>query len=210
MTTTDLVPVFTGTLAGQATPLCNARDLHAFLKSEQEFANWIKFRIGCGFTEGEDYLINLSNRSDGRAGRQRIDYHLTLDMAKHIALMERNEQGHQVRRYFIACEKKSRQAAPTLPVPVSDLDRQKRSRINRRALELSHRAYETYREQMLRDHLIANGMRTIEEWLPPKLAADIAGAAETIAALCDLHSKMIRQAAAGIDSMTGIEQAPGT
>jgi len=85
MTTTDLVPVFTGTLAGQNTPLCNARDLHAFLQSEQEFANWIKFRIECGFTEGEDYLITLSNRSDGRAGRRRTDYHLTLDMAKHIA-----------------------------------------------------------------------------------------------------------------------------
>ena len=86
MTTTDLVPVFTGTLAGQNTPLCNARDLHAFLQSEQEFANWIKFRIECGFTEGEDYLITLSNRSDGRAGRRRTDYHLTLDMAKHIAI----------------------------------------------------------------------------------------------------------------------------
>ncbi len=45
MTTTDLVPAFTGTFAGQHTPLCNARDLRTFLAEGRDFATWIKERI---------------------------------------------------------------------------------------------------------------------------------------------------------------------
>lgn len=211
MTTTDLVPVFTGTLAGQDTPLCNARDLHAFLQSEQEFANWIKFRIECGFTEGEDYLITLSNRSDGRAGRRRTDYHLTLEMAKHIALMERNEQGHQVRRYFIAMEKQARQQAtpPALPAPETELDRQTRSRINRRAFELSHRAYETYCNQMMNCHLIMRGLVEIERWIPPQLSAELIDDAMSLAKITDTYGRLIRKQAAHLASMAGLEQPPG-
>lgn len=113
MTTTALVPVFTGTLQDQPIQLCNARDLHAALQSGQEFANWIKNRIEqYGFIDGEDYLINLSNRADGRGGKRRTDYHLTLDMAKELAMVENNERGRQVRRYFIAIEKATHTTQP--------------------------------------------------------------------------------------------------
>lgn len=114
MNSTALVPVFTGELAGQPTPLCNARDLHAFLQVGRDFSNWIKDRIDNGrFIEGEDYSPNLANRSDGRAGKRRTDYHLTIDTAKHLSLLENNAIGDQVRRYFIAIEKKAK--APASP-----------------------------------------------------------------------------------------------
>ena len=37
----------------------NARELHSFLESKQEFAHWIKNRIAkYGFIEGEDFTID--------------------------------------------------------------------------------------------------------------------------------------------------------
>ena len=54
-----LIPTFAGTLAGQEQQLVNARELHAFLESKQEFAHWIGKRIEkYGFVEGSDYLID--------------------------------------------------------------------------------------------------------------------------------------------------------
>jgi anti-repressor protein len=107
MTSHDLVPVFTGTLQDQSTQLCNARDLHAFLAVGDRFDQWIRRRIEeYGFTDGEDFCTNLCKTG----GRPSTDYHLTLDMAKELAMIENNEQGRVVRKYFIACEKKSQQA----------------------------------------------------------------------------------------------------
>ena len=122
MTSNNLVPVFTGTLQDQSTQLCNARDLHAFLAVGRDFTSWIKERIAeYGFTDGEDFSPVLG-KSTG--GRKRTDYHLTLDMAKELAMIENNDQGRAVRKYFIACEKKARQpdlqknqANATLPPP---------------------------------------------------------------------------------------------
>lgn len=105
-----LIPVFTGELIEQTTQYCNARDLHASLQVGRDFSNWIKDRIEqYGFVEGEDYSPNLANRSDGKPGKRRLDYHLTLDMAKELAMIENNEIGRQVRRYFIQAEKELRQ-----------------------------------------------------------------------------------------------------
>ena len=80
----------------------NARDLWTGLESKQQFADWIKARLE-GFSEGPDYLIHKSmNNPEG--GRPVIDYHLTLDTAKHIAMMERSDKGREVRAYFIQVE----------------------------------------------------------------------------------------------------------
>lgn len=89
--------------------LVNARELHQFLNSKQEFANWIRNRIEkYSFEEGKDFLIILS-KSQG--GRPSIDYGLTLDMAKELGMVENNEKGRQARRYFIAMEKKAKAKA---------------------------------------------------------------------------------------------------
>lgn len=108
----QLIPTFTGTLAGETQALVNARDLHTVLGSKQDFSNWIKIRIeSCGFIENEEYSINLSNRPFG-VGKPRKDYHLSVDMAKELALVENNEQGKKARRYFIDMEKVARQEIP--------------------------------------------------------------------------------------------------
>ncbi|MGT6173495.1 antA/AntB antirepressor family protein [Escherichia coli] len=113
--TSQLIPVFNGTIANETTLLVNARDLHTFLGVGKRFASWITERIAeYGFVENQDYILVSPNREiKGRGGDRRSkDYHLTLDTAKETAMVERNEKGRQIRRYFIECEKKLRSMQP--------------------------------------------------------------------------------------------------
>ncbi|EOX4334774.1 antA/AntB antirepressor family protein [Escherichia coli] len=112
--TSQLIPVFNGSISNQAALLCNARNLHAFLGVGKRFASWITERIAeYGFVENQDYMIASQIReAKGRGGHNRKDYHLTLDTAKELAMVERNEKGRQIRRYFIECEKKLRSMQP--------------------------------------------------------------------------------------------------
>lgn len=108
--TTQLIPVFNGTVSNETILLCNARDLHAFLEVGKRFATWITERISeYEFVENQDFLIISQNREKIGRGRPAKDYHLTLDTAKELAMVERNEKGRQIRRYFIECEKKLQQ-----------------------------------------------------------------------------------------------------
>ena len=89
----------------------NARDLHGFLESGKDFSNWIKDRVeSYGFSENSDFVCSPNLASDGRGGQNRIDYHLSLDMAKEISMVERNAKGKEARQYFISCEKQAKEA----------------------------------------------------------------------------------------------------
>lgn len=89
--------------------LVDARLLHQQLKVKVRFNDWIKRRVEeFGFEMGKDYYSNLSNAPSIWFGRTREDYHLTMDMAKELSMLERNEVGRNVRRYFIAVEKEAR------------------------------------------------------------------------------------------------------
>ncbi|EEQ7665139.1 antA/AntB antirepressor family protein [Escherichia coli] len=110
--TTQLIPVFEGTISNEPTLLVNARDLHGFLEVGKDFSNWIRARLNeYGFVENLDYILFSPNLAK-TPGRRRKDYHLTLDTAKELAMVERNEKGRQIRRYFIECEKKLRNIQP--------------------------------------------------------------------------------------------------
>ncbi|HBC3033079.1 TPA: antA/AntB antirepressor family protein [Escherichia coli O146] len=116
----QLIPVFNGTIANETTLFCNARDLHAFLEVGKDFSTWIRIRISeYEFTENQDFILlpKTGEQRKGRGGYNRKDYHLTLDTAKELAMVERNEKGRQIRRYFIECEKKLRQSL--LPAPMN-------------------------------------------------------------------------------------------
>lgn len=83
----------------------NARALHAFLGSKRDFSTWIKDRIkSYDFTEGIDYVSfpEIVEREIGATTR--IEYALTIGMAKELSMVEGNEKGKQARKYFIACE----------------------------------------------------------------------------------------------------------
>lgn len=56
---------FPAMIENNANQAVNGRDLHTFLESKQEFANWMKDRIKrYGFVKNEDFhgLIKLSKR----------------------------------------------------------------------------------------------------------------------------------------------------
>ena len=90
----------------------SARLLWQFLEVGTEFARWMTRRIEeYGFQENADFSSILT---ESTGGRQASDYVLTLDMAKELSMVERNDKGQQARRYFIACEKMLREAV-TLP-----------------------------------------------------------------------------------------------
>lgn len=104
---TELIKITTNESGSQ---VVSARELHEFLESKQEFANWIKNRIDkYGFVENQDFEVfdNFINNPNG--GRPLKEYALTLDTAKELAMVEGNEKGRQARRYFIECEKKLRE-----------------------------------------------------------------------------------------------------
>ncbi|MCI3908828.1 antA/AntB antirepressor family protein [Pseudomonas viridiflava] len=103
-----LVPVFHGDIDSRPQQLCDARHLHAFLGVGRFFSTWIKERVEqYGFVEGEDFLPVLAKSTGGRPCQE---YHLTLDMAKELAMVENNDQGRQVRRYFITMEREARES----------------------------------------------------------------------------------------------------
>lgn len=105
----DLITISMTHIGGESIQSVNARDLHAFLGVGKIFGAWVTDRIEQGgFTEQIDYVVCFPNlESDaGRGGNNKKDYFLSLDTAKHLAMMERNEKGKQARQYFIDCEKR--------------------------------------------------------------------------------------------------------
>jgi phage anti-repressor protein len=102
----ELIPVFTGTIAGVPAQLVDARTLHAFLEVGKVFATWMTDRIKqYDFLENQDFIAISQNREIGK-GRGKNEYHLTLDMAKELSMVERNPKGKEARCYFIECEKR--------------------------------------------------------------------------------------------------------
>lgn len=93
----------------------SARELHGFLEIRSKFADWIKNRIEkYGFTEKQDYItFEGFSKNLEKGGRPEIDYALTLDVAKELAMVEGNDKGKQARQYFIQCEKQLRQQQQT-------------------------------------------------------------------------------------------------
>lgn len=107
----EIIPVTTATIEGAEKLTCNARDLHAFLGAGRDFSNWIKGRIAkYEFVEDVDF-IRFANSGESTSGgdNRTIDYTLSLDMAKELAMVENNKRGREIRRYFIACERRARE-----------------------------------------------------------------------------------------------------
>ena len=100
----ELIPLQPQTINGNAVETVSARELHTFLEVQTRFNDWIKNRISeYDFVENQDFTTITKNLVNG--GRT-IEYYITLDMAKELSMVERNEQGKQARKYFIECEKK--------------------------------------------------------------------------------------------------------
>lgn len=98
----------------------SGRELHEFLEIKTEYPKWFERMTEYGFTKGEDYLVHYYNKNSSEvknddaekmSANQRsakgiiINHEIKLDMAKEIAMIQRNEKGKQARQYFLQVEK---------------------------------------------------------------------------------------------------------
>lgn len=101
----DVIPVY-DTDAGEKVVL--GRELHERLKIKDKYTDWMQRMIGYGFSEDSDYytLRKKPKRQDGtEMPGERIEHVITLDMAKHIAMIQRTPQGMEIRQKLIDLEK---------------------------------------------------------------------------------------------------------
>ena len=159
---TELIRIEPSRIGGETIQTCNARDLHAFLKVKARFNDWIRNRVeDFGFQENQDF-ITLTRLLV--SGGKRKDYYLSLDMAKELAMVERNAKGKKARLYFIDCERiaKSKTAVPALPSYPEAL-RQLADAIDRNGvlesqkLALEHQARENAPKVAFAEDVVASG-----------------------------------------------------
>lgn len=112
----ELIKIESREVSGSVVQTVNARALWQFVESKQNFSDWIKNRIAqYDFHEECDYTVHKIMTQYNQIDR--IDYHLTLDAGKEVAMVENNEKGRQVRRYFIECERRAK--TPAIPAELS-------------------------------------------------------------------------------------------
>ncbi|MCO6556636.1 MAG: antA/AntB antirepressor family protein [Gilliamella sp.] len=125
-----LVPVTETQLNGKLQQTVSAKALHNYLKVGNDFSTWIKGRIKeYELIKNDDFLIfdssefrNQSTNNEQqikwttkRGGdRKSTDYILTIGTAKELAMIENNEKGRAIRKYFIRCEEHLKEIAPTI------------------------------------------------------------------------------------------------
>lgn len=101
----DVIPVY-DTDTGEKVVL--GRELHEKLKIKTPYHIWFPRMVEYGFVDGTDYFTENKNvhREDGRKMPQvQIDHIITLDMAKHIAMIQRTPEGMEIRQKLIDLEK---------------------------------------------------------------------------------------------------------
>lgn len=106
----------------------SARDLYEFLEATERFNSWFDRMKQYGLTEGEDFTSVKSFTVVNNGAHKEIDdYQLTIDTAKQIAMLQRNEKGTQARKYFIQVEN----------------DWNRPEKVMARALEIAHKTINT-------------------------------------------------------------------
>ena len=105
----ELITITKATINNEEVNAVNARELHEKLGAKRDFSNWIKDRLE-GFTEGQDFTVAKIGDGENRGRFKPTEYIISLDVTKHIAMMERNGQGKKIRQYFIEVEKQYRRS----------------------------------------------------------------------------------------------------
>lgn len=90
-------------LQGQS--LIDSRELQKKLENKRNHNPWMDDNISWGFQLGQDFWIRVSKTT----GRARKSYYMSLDMAKHVCMIQKSAVGMAIRQKFIDWEKTSRQ-----------------------------------------------------------------------------------------------------
>lgn len=109
----ELIKVTNNSIGSRKTATVDARELHKILQIGRKFNAWIGGRIDeYEFKEGVDY-VKIRSQTGPNLKRFEVEYILSIDMAKELAMVERNENGRIARKYFIEVEKKYTQDLST-------------------------------------------------------------------------------------------------
>lgn len=109
----EIIPIYT---TDTNIKMVNARDLYKTLNSKRSFSDWIKqqlkgYKIAESVENTKDHLKGVLDfdyfcyKENGNGPRKKIEYILTLDTAKELAMMSKCEKGRTIRKYFIEVEK---------------------------------------------------------------------------------------------------------
>lgn len=102
----DLVPVYE---TDKGIKVVYGSELHRVLEVRTPYKDWSERRLSdCDAEENKDFEAAQICAPSGQTKKEHI---ICLDIAKEMAMLERNEKGKQVRKYFIAVEEKYKQNA---------------------------------------------------------------------------------------------------
>lgn len=91
------------------TQTVSARELHKQVGSTERFSAWFERQLQFGFVESEDYttvkVLTEVQNNGGVQERELIDHNLSVDMAKQICMVQKNDRARAVRQYLIDLEK---------------------------------------------------------------------------------------------------------
>ena len=89
----------------------SARELHQFLENNDNVNTWFKRQAERAMLiENEDYTSIAFLQPSGQTA---IDYAISINSAKEIAMLNGGDKGKQARQYFIECEKQLQKSMPS-------------------------------------------------------------------------------------------------
>lgn len=87
----------------------SGRDLHMFLEIETPYPKWFSRMCEYGFTENIDFntdkKVRVQKEGNRNVNREVTEHSLTIEMAKQLCMLARNDKGREAREYFIEVEK---------------------------------------------------------------------------------------------------------
>lgn len=85
----------------------SARELHEKLEIKSRFNDWFNRMCEYGFVENEDYKAVTQKKVTAQGNTSEYtDYAVSVDMAKQICMLQRNEKGMEYRRYLLDVERR--------------------------------------------------------------------------------------------------------
>lgn len=107
----DIIPVYT-TDTGEKVVI--GRELHERLNISEKYADWFPRMCAYGFEENTDFSSFSEKSEKPTGGRPPVNHILALDMAKHIAMIQRTTQGKEIRDKLISLETRVQELSPEL------------------------------------------------------------------------------------------------
>lgn len=96
------------------------RELHAKLEINKDYSDWIKVQIIRADLLQDVDFVTYPQKGEDSQSKTRIEYALTIDAAKNIAMLSQTAKGKEVRAYFIECEKQAKSMMTALPKTFSE------------------------------------------------------------------------------------------